>query len=64
MRRKRVLSPAEINKINLMYHLNGRKVSEISRVLGSSAPVIERHLCPSKRVYEEWCEVMTKVGIL
>lgn len=63
-RRRIELTPREINKINLMYYLNNRKVSEIARALGCSASIVERNLCPSKKVYEEWYEVMKKVGEL
>jgi hypothetical protein len=58
------LTPQEINKINLLYHLNGWNITNISKTIKRSTPVIERNLFGSKAEWEKWNEKMIAKGEL
>lgn len=54
MRKRKVLEPKAINKINFLWYVNQRTMTDICRIIGSSTPVVDRNLFPSRADWEKW----------
>lgn len=53
-RKRKELSPREIQRINFLWFVNQRHITDISRILKYSVPVIERNLFPTRREWDAW----------
>jgi hypothetical protein len=49
-----VFTPHQIQKVNFLWYTNARNITDISKVLGYSVPVVERNIFPTRSQWEEW----------
>ena len=49
-----VWTPREIQKANFLWYTNARNITDISKALGYSAPVVERNIFPTRSQWEAW----------
>jgi excisionase family DNA binding protein len=53
---------AEIDKINLLWHLNGRNISSIGKIMRKAPQTCERVIFPTRAEWEKWSDEFTKGG--
>lgn len=54
MGKKKVLDDQKISRINFLYWVNERNLSDIAKIIGHSPPIIERHRFKTREAYESW----------
>jgi len=58
------LDPRVINKINLMWFLNQRSVTDIARSVGHSQGLVQSRIFPTRGAWDDWQEQMVLAGKL
>lgn len=53
-RRRKELHPREINKINFLWYVNQRNLTDISKIVKYSPPVVERNIFPTRDEWYAW----------
>lgn len=54
MAKLKVLSDLKISRINFLYWVNDRNMTDIAKIIGHSVPVCERYRFKTRREYETW----------
>lgn len=61
MGKKKVLDDQKISRINFLYWVNERNLTDIAKIIGHSPPIIERHRFKTREAYESWNDKLIAV---
>jgi hypothetical protein len=60
MARLKILDHSKVAKINFLYWVNDRNMTDISKIVGHSVLVCERHRFKTRTAYETWNDELIK----